>query len=75
MREQIRQAIVSTLVVENRQSIYRAVNKIMELIGDDLTTAKRSLVNLTDEQRMEVFSDYCRYCGCDDPTCRCWDDD
>ena len=75
MREQIRQAIVSTLVVENKQSIYRAVDKIMELIGDDLTMAKRSLVDLTDEQRMEVFSDYCRYCGCDDPTCRCWDDE
>ena len=42
---------------------------------NDLITAKRSLINLTDEQRMEVFSDYCRYCGCDDPTCRCWDDD
>ena len=42
---------------------------------NDLITAKRSLVNLTDEQRMEVFSDYCRYCGCDDPTCRCWDDE
>ena len=72
MREQIRQAIVSTLVVENKQSVHRAVDKIMELIGDDLITAKRSLVNLTDEQRMEVFSDYCRYCGCDDPTCRSW---
>ena len=42
---------------------------------NDLITAKHSLINLTDEQRMEVFSDYCRYCGSNDPTCRCWDDE
>jgi len=75
MREQIRQAIVSTLVVENKQSVHRAEALKNYLNINDLITAKRSLINLTDEQRMEVFSDYCRYCGCDDPTCRCWDDD
>jgi len=74
MREQIRQAIVSTLVVENKQSIYMAVDKIIELIGDDYTMAKHSFVKLTDEQRVDIFSDYCTHCGSNDSTCRCWDD-
>ena len=42
---------------------------------NDLITTKRSLVNLTGEQRIEVLSDYCTHCGCKDPTCRCWDDE
>jgi hypothetical protein len=30
---------------------------------------------LTDEQRIELFSNYCKECGRKDPHCRCWDDD
>ena len=75
MREQIRQAIVSILVVENTQDIHRTADKIMELFGDDYIMARKALSNLNDEQRMEVFSDYCTHCGCKDPDCRCWDDE
>jgi hypothetical protein len=30
---------------------------------------------LSDEQRLEVFSHFCKYCGCDNPRCQCWNDD
>lgn len=34
-----------------------------------------ALLALTDEQRMEVFSHFCRSCGTDDPRCQCWNDE
>lgn len=33
------------------------------------------LSNMTDEQRMDVFSKYCRHCGSDNPDCQCWNDE
>lgn len=29
---------------------------------------------LTDQQRRELFTHFCKYCGSTDPGCRCWDD-
>ncbi len=37
----------------------------------DVQEAIRALNILTDKQRMEVFSNFCRYCGCKDPNCVC----
>jgi hypothetical protein len=36
---------------------------------------KELFSKLTDNQRLEVMSDYCKHCGCNDNTCRCWDDE
>lgn len=33
------------------------------------------LKKLTPEQRHELFSDYCKACGSDDPKCQCWNDE
>jgi hypothetical protein len=30
---------------------------------------------MTDEQRLELFGNYCTHCGCPDPTCQCWNDE
>ena len=30
---------------------------------------------LSDEERLEIISGYCKYCGCGDPGCQCWNDD
>lgn len=40
-----------------------------------LAGLKEQITLLTDDQRMEIFKDYCRSCGSDDPYCRCWDDE
>lgn len=32
------------------------------------------LMRMTDEDRLKVLNKFCCYCGCDDPSCRCWDD-
>lgn len=31
--------------------------------------------DLTPDQRMEVFSQFCKHCGSDDPKCQCWNDE
>lgn len=33
------------------------------------------LDGLTDEQRLDVISRYCKYCGSMDSGCQCWNDD
>lgn len=40
-----------------------------------LNNVKEMFSKLTDEERMEVISDYCKYCGCNDNGCQCWNDD
>ena len=40
-----------------------------------LLQVKELFAKLTDDERMEVMSDYCKYCGCDDSGCQCWNDD
>lgn len=45
-----------------------------------IAKAKEAFKKLTEEQRMEVFSNYCRHCGAYEEgplvnRCRCWDDE
>lgn len=40
-----------------------------------LDQTKINLAKLTDEERMSLFGDYCRSCGCDNPRCQCWNDE
>ena len=37
-----------------------------------LIETKRYFAYLTDDERLEVMSDYCESCGCNDPRCQCW---
>jgi hypothetical protein len=37
--------------------------------------AVNALLQLTDDQRLEAFAYFCKYCGRDDPSCQCWNDD
>jgi len=30
---------------------------------------------LTDDERIDIMSDYCKHCGCNDTGCQCWNDD
>lgn len=30
---------------------------------------------LTDDERMTIISSFCRYCGCKNPACQCWNDE
>jgi len=33
------------------------------------------VASMTDEQRVELFSKYCKHCGSDDPGCQCMNDE
>jgi hypothetical protein len=48
---------------------------IASVSGMLLLQVKELFVKLTNDERMEVMSDYCTYCGCDDSGCQCWNDD
>ena len=48
---------------------------IADVSGMLLLQVKELFAKLTDDERMEVMSDYCKYCGCDDSGCQCWNDD
>jgi hypothetical protein len=39
------------------------------------THVRRAVSKLTDEQRLDLFSMYCRGCGRPDPTCKCQRDE
>lgn len=36
---------------------------------------RNTLKTLTDDERIEFFSEYCYGCGCDDPYCHCMNDE
>lgn len=44
------------------------VDPLVRRIVGDLRT-------LSDDDRLEVFSHFCKFCGCDNPKCQCWNDD
>lgn len=35
-------------------------------------TMKEMMDELNDDQRVELFRNYCHSCGCTDPGCQCW---
>lgn len=49
-------------------------DKIRELEARNFDT-KAAMDLLTDYQRLEIMSNYCRGCGSTDPRCQCWNDD
>jgi hypothetical protein len=43
---------------------------------DNVESAANRLVDmLTDEERMDLFHNYCVHCGTDNPGCQCWNDE
>ncbi len=38
---------------------------------------KNMFIQLTDYERLDIMSNYCKHCGCSDPTskCQCWNDE
>lgn len=33
------------------------------------------LKDLSEDERVEVFSNFCMHCGSDNPSCQCWNDE
>jgi len=40
-----------------------------------LVHIKEELDELSDDERAELFRNYCKYCGSKDPRCQCWNDE
>lgn len=57
-------------------SILRSLLELDEKIGQpaELGVVER-LGELSDDQRVTIFSNWCTHCGCSDPRCQCWNDE
>ena len=42
--------------------------------GPKLNVVRELFAELTDAERLDIMSDYCRRCGTADPNCRCQND-
>ncbi|MBK8184840.1 MAG: hypothetical protein IPK63_18935 [Candidatus Competibacteraceae bacterium] len=50
--------------VEEINDLYATVETIVALMQ-----------RMTDEERMDVMSEFCRHCGDTNPCCQCWNDE
>lgn len=51
-----------------------------EIVGETIERrrvrrVREGLAGLTDEERLDLFAEYCAYCGSKDPSCKCWNDE
>ena len=60
---------------EEKKSDREEADKMIAIFG--MQFARGILKDLSDDQRLEVFSGFCKECGCDDPKgrCQCWNDE
>lgn len=41
----------------------------------DGAVIREAIRTMDDSERLDIFSEYCRCCGSNDPTCQCWNDE
>jgi len=51
-----------------------------EIVGETIERrrvrrVRESLAALTNEERLDIFADYCQGCGTSDPSCQCQNDE
>jgi len=46
-----------------------------QVVGDEKITIKDQLDLLSDEERFNIFCNYCLHCGSLNPECQCWNDE
>ena len=54
---------------------YVPVENYIPTIDSKLIEPAKILDSLTDEERLTLFSFYCKHCGCNNPNCQCWNDE
>lgn len=42
---------------------------------DKMEEILEELHELTESERLEIFAEFCRECGTDNPKCQCWNDE
>ncbi len=51
------------------------INELQREASNPIQVSTEILNSLSEDERMDVISNYCRYCGSSDPNCQCWNDD
>ena len=65
------------LIIEQAKQAQANKARIDELLVEIESEShlKTSLDQLSDNARLEIMSNYCQYCGSDNPSCQCWNDE
>jgi hypothetical protein len=50
-------------------------SQTLKPFDNSFDAVKYLLKHCTPEERVNLFSDYCKHCGSDDPKCQCWNDE
>lgn len=51
-------------------------NVVLPCVGGSTFEQVIKLLDSMDaDERMDVFAEYCTYCGDKDPSCQCWNDE
>lgn len=58
------------------------MNKVREILNHvlELTTSPAEFIvfimkYMSEDERLEVFSHFCKECGSENPACQCWNDE
>lgn len=54
---------------------WKVPHSAVHIVGPRVHEARAVFAALTDDERGEVASDYCRSCFCPNPWCPCWNDE
>ena len=61
--------------VETGTTAQTDANTVLADSANRLANLKLELDKLSDDERYELISEYCKYCGSKDSGCQCWNDD
>ena len=62
--------------IKLESSTLKCIKLLYSEIDDKLNLIVKELFSkLTDEDRYDIISDYCKYCGSSDTGCQCWNDE
>jgi DNA-binding transcriptional ArsR family regulator len=53
----------------------KTLDKLHILNEDKINQIKKLFATLSDDERLEIIRNYCKYCGCKDNRCQCWNND
>lgn len=63
--------IITNMETTNENQIKECSEAFQSTVASIISLMKK----MTDDERMDVMRKFCRFCGCDDPKCQCWNDE
>lgn len=76
LEERLTEEYQRNLSHDERIGIYNeAIKSMQPAPNENLDKIVTTLLELSEDERLDVFSNFCKSCGIDDPRCQCWNDE